>query len=340
MIDLIDITKKYETPDGEITALDRINLHIEKGEIFGIIGLSGAGKSTLLRCINRLEEPTSGKVVIDGIDMTSLNKSDLRKMRRRIGIIFQHFNLLMNSDVYENIAFPLKITGTHKSEIDKKVNELLTVVELMDKKDVYPSQLSGGQKQRVGIARALANNPDILLCDEATSALDPTTTESILTLLKDINKKFGITVVVVTHEMDVIKKLCDRVAVIENSVIVEQGTVLDLFTNPKAQTSKRFLKNMIAKLPRNMLLDDDNPGEEVLRISFLGENTGKPFISYIIRKFDVDANIIAGNIENIQDMKVGNLIIKLSGKSENIKSAVDYLSSNNVRIEVLKNGNL
>ncbi|HBM80088.1 MAG TPA: methionine ABC transporter ATP-binding protein, partial [Clostridiaceae bacterium] len=199
---------------------------------------------------------------------------------------------------------------------------------------------SGGQKQRVGIARALANNPDILLCDEATSALDPTTTESILTLLKDINKKFGITMVVVTHEMGVIKKLCDRVAVIENSVIVEQGTVLDLFTNPKAQTSKRFLKDMIAKLPKNMLLDDDNPGEEVLRISFLGENTGKPFISHIIRKFDVDANIIAGNIENIQDMKVGNLIIKLSGKSENIKSAVDYLSSNNVRIEVLKNGNL
>ena len=340
MIDVIGLSKEYIDGETSVKALDNINLHIDSGEIFGIIGLSGAGKSTLLRCINRLERPTSGKVLIDGVDITELEGSSLRKMRSKVGMIFQHFNLLMNSTVYENIAFPLKISGTPKHDMDKTVTGLLEVVELTDKKDAYPSQLSGGQKQRVGIARALANNPGILLCDEATSALDPATTESILNLLHDINKKFGITIVVVTHEMAVIKQLCDRVAVIENSVIVEQGRVIDLFSNPQTQTSRNFLKDMIAKLPQNILLEDDNPNEEVLRISFIGNDARKPFITNMIKQFDITANIIAGNIETIQSTQVGSLIIKISGGKDNIISSVNFLKKNNVRVEVLRNGNI
>lgn len=340
MIDVIGLSKEYIDGETSVKALDNINLHIDSGEIFGIIGLSGAGKSTLLRCINRLERPTSGKVLIDGVDITKLEGSSLRKMRSKVGMIFQHFNLLMNSTVYENIAFPLKISGMPKHDMDKTVTGLLEVVELTDKKDAYPSQLSGGQKQRVGIARALANNPGILLCDEATSALDPATTESILNLLHDINKKFGITIVVVTHEMAVIKQLCDRVAVIENSVIVEQGRVIDLFSNPQTQTSRNFLKDMIAKLPQNILLEDDNPNEEVLRISFIGNDARKPFITNMIKQFDITANIIAGNIETIQSTQVGSLIIKISGDKDNIISSVNFLKKNNVRVEVLRNGNI
>lgn len=340
MIDLIDICKEYKSSEGYIKALDNVSLHIDKGEIFGIIGLSGAGKSTLLRCINRLEEPTSGSILINNTDITKQKRDSLRRMRGKIGMIFQHFNLLMNSTVYDNVAFPMKLAGTPKDKITKKVTELLKVVELTDKKDAYPSQLSGGQKQRVGIARALANNPDIILSDEATSALDPTTTESILRLLKNINREFGITMVVVTHEMSIIKQLCDRVAVIENSIIVEQGSVIELFSNPRTQTSKRFLKDMIAKLPQGILLEDDNPEEEVLRISFLGEDASKPFISHIVKEYNVVTNIIAGNIESIQGMQIGSLIVKISGSKESISGALNYLTSSNVRIEVLKNGSI
>lgn len=340
MIELVDVCKEYKNAKDMVVALNNISLSIDRGEIFGIIGLSGAGKSTLLRCMNRLEEPTSGKILINGLDITKLEGIHLRQMRKRMGMIFQHFNLLMNSTVYENIAFPIRLSGDSKAAIDKRVNELLEVVELTDKKESYPAQLSGGQKQRVGIARALANKPDIILSDEATSALDPTTTESILKLLKNINREFGITMVVVTHEMSVIKQLCDRVAVIENSVVVEQGRVVDLFSNPMTQTSRRFLKDMIAKLPEGILLQDDNPNEEVLRISFLGDDAGKPFISHIVREYDITANIIAGNIESIQGMQVGSLIVKISGESANIAHAIDYLSGNNVRCEVLKNGDI
>jgi D-methionine transport system ATP-binding protein len=338
LIDLVNVTKQYKSPGGCITALNKINLHIDKGDIFGIIGLSGAGKSTLLRCINRLEDVTEGSVLIKGTDITGLKGRELRKMRKKIGMIFQHFNLLQNSTVYENIAFPLKISGYHKGDIDRRVNELLGVVELTDKKDAYPSQLSGGQKQRVGIARALANNPDIILSDEATSALDPTTTESILSLLKNINREFGITIVVITHEMQVIKHLCDKVAVIENSVVVEQGSVLDLFSSPQTSTARRFLKDTIAKLPENVTSRDDNPEEEILRISFLGESAGQPIISDLVKKFDITANILAGNIETIQGMQVGSLIIKISGQKERVASAISYLREDNLRIEVLENG--
>ncbi|SFE45577.1 ABC transporter [Thermoanaerobacter thermohydrosulfuricus] len=218
----------------------------------------------------------------------------------------------MNSTVFDNVAFPLRINKVPKAEIKKRVMELLELVNLTDKKDSYPSQLSGGQKQRVGIARALANNPDIILSDEATSALDPTTTESILSLLKDINKKFGITIVVITHEMDVIKNLCDRVAVIEDGTIVEEGSVIELISNPKTSTSKKFLTDMIAKLPAPNFVQKCEPTEEVLRISFFGEDANKPYISQLIKQFDVEVNIIAGNIENIQNVPVGSIIVKIS----------------------------
>lgn len=338
MIKIENLNKIYKSKDKNVEALKNINLSINDGEIYGIMGLSGAGKSSLIRCINMLEIPTSGSIKIDGVDITKLNSKGLRNMRKKIGMIFQHFNLLMNSTVYENIAFPLMISGMPKREIDTRVNELLNVVELQEKKNAYPSQLSGGQKQRVGIARALANKPDILLSDEATSALDPTTTETILELLKNINREFGITIILITHEMSVIKKICDRVAVLENGIIVEEGKVVDIFSNPQTETSKRFLKEMIAELPEDILLDYDNLNEEILRISFLGESAKSPIISNMIKKFNVDANIISGSIDRIQDTQVGNLLIKLTGNPENIKDAINYLEQNDLRIEVFKNG--
>lgn len=338
MIDLINVTKKYETPGGMVTALKGINLHIGRGEIFGVIGLSGAGKSSLVRCINRLEEPSSGQVFIGGTDITKLKGKQLREIRKKTGMIFQHFNLLNNSSVFENIAFPLKISGLPKAEINKRVLELLDVVELEDRKGAYPSQLSGGQKQRVGIARALANNPDIILCDEATSALDPATTGSILKLLKDINRKFGITIVVITHEMEVIKELCSRVAVMESGEIIEEGSVIEIFSNPETEVSRRFLKYTIADLPGGISAFKSLPGERILRISFLGENAQKPFISNMVKKFNIDANIIAGNIESIQETQVGSLILKISGAGGDTASAVNYLIDNNLKVEVLKDG--
>ncbi|AEF16770.1 Phosphonate-transporting ATPase [Thermoanaerobacterium xylanolyticum LX-11] len=338
MIEIKNLSKVYNTNGKDVVALKDINLTISDGEIYGIMGLSGAGKSSLIRCINMLEKPTSGSILINGVEMTKLKPKELRNMRKKIGMIFQHFNLLMNSTVYENIAFPLKISKVSDSAIKKRVDELLDVVDLKDKKYAYPAQLSGGQKQRVGIARALANNPDIILSDEATSALDPTTTESILNLLKDINKQYGITIVVITHEMSVIRNLCDKVAVLEDGRIIEEGNVIDIFSNPSTETSKRFLKDMIAELPPDILLDDDNPNEEVLRLSFFGSSSNQPVISHMIKNFDVEVNIISGNIERVQNSQVGNLLIKISGEQNSIKDAIKFLENNGLRIEVLKNG--
>lgn len=338
MIEIKNLSKTYDSQGIIVEALKNINLTINAGEIYGIMGLSGAGKSSLLRCINMLEIPTSGELLINGTDVTKLNKSSLRQVRQKIGMIFQHFNLLMNSTVYENIAFPLRISKVPESEINKRVTELLEVVELSDKRDVYPSQLSGGQKQRVGIARALASNPGIILCDEATSALDPTTTESILALLKNINKEFGITIVVITHEMNVIKHLCDKVAVIENGIIVESGNVVEVFSDPKTETSKRFLKNMVAELPEN-ILKNKKSGEKVIRLYYLGDSANQPVVSQLVKTFNIDANILAGSIERIQDSAVGNLLLKLSGEESNVTSAIHSLQKrDDVRIEVLENG--
>lgn len=342
MIQITNLSKVYDSGGQAVEALKDINLTIDKGDIYGIIGLSGAGKSSLVRCINLLETPTSGEIIIDGllkknqsIDITKVSKVELREARKKIGMIFQHFNLLMNSTVYENVAFPLKLSKHTKSEIDKRVIELLDVVGLGDKKDMYPAQLSGGQKQRVGIARALANSPEIILCDEATSALDPTTTESILSLIKDINKKLNITVIVITHEMDVIKKLCNKVAVLDKGIVVEKGTVIDVFSNPKTKTSREFLKDMVLDAPVDVIKNLKND-EKILRLFFKGEETNDPIVSRLSRTFDLDVSIIAGNIETVQNMQLGNLIIKVTGSEEKIHNAIKYLNETNLKVEVIK----
>lgn len=325
----------YEDQSGKkFYAIKDINLQIKKGEIFGIIGLSGAGKSTLIRCLNRLEEPTSGKIVIDNKEITSQSKSELRKTRQEIGMIFQHFNLLSSKNVYKNIAFPLELEGMKKEEIEEKVNTLLKYVELEDKKESYPSQLSGGQKQRVAIARALANNPKILLSDEGTSALDPKTTKSILELLCKIRDEFGLTIVLITHQMEVIKDICDRVAIIENGEIIEENNVEELFANPMTNTAKEFISNLKINTQEELNYIK-KPNSMLLRLSFLGENSNKPIISKMIKKFNLEVNILSGNINELLTTSVGNLTIEVLGNKEEIEEAIQWLNNENVRLEVI-----
>lgn len=341
MIELQHIEKIYHTASGDLHALKDINLTINEGEIFGIIGLSGAGKSTLVRCINMLEKPTSGKVIVDGQEMTALGEEQLRKARQNIGMIFQHFNLLSSRTVYGNIAFPLEIQGMDKASIQKKVAPLLELVGLSDRADHYPSQLSGGQKQRVGIARALASDPKVLLCDEATSALDPQTTESILSLLRDINKRLHITIVMITHQMNVVKEICDRVAVIENGEIIEQGSMVDIFTNPQKATTKEF----VASIQHNDLPDfvkkldihkEYCPGDKALvSLSFIGDSAGEPIVSVLIKQYDTNVNILTANIETLQDTPFGTLLIEVEGDEAHLKKALDYLHERKVKDEVI-----
>jgi len=341
MIKLINITKTYSSKAGDIHAVKGIDLSIDKGQIFGIIGQSGAGKSTLIRCINMLERPTSGDVLVDGENMTKLSESQLLKARRQISMIFQHFNLLTSRTVFDNVAFPLELQGIDKQTIKEKVLPLLELVGLEDRADYYPSQLSGGQKQRVGIARALANDPKVLLCDEATSALDPQTTKSILDLLKDINKRFNLTIVLITHEMNVIKEICDKVAVIEGGVIVEQGDVLDVFTNPQTDTSKEFISTIINHdLPpalQNMKLSPTAvAGDNLLvRLSFIGHSTNEPILASVIRRYDVDTSIIYGNVDSIKDTPYGTLIVEVSGADSAVQDALNHFKQQNLRVEVL-----
>ncbi len=341
MIKLSQIEKVYEGASGPVHALKGIDLHIRRGEIYGVIGLSGAGKSTLVRCINMLERPTKGKVIVDGADLTAMNDRELRAARKNIGMIFQHFNLLSSATVYDNVAFPLTLIGMKKSEIEKKVVPLLELVGLADKKDQYPAQLSGGQKQRVGIARALASDPKVLLCDEATSALDPQTTKSILELIRDINQKLQLTVVLITHEMQVIKEICDNVAVIENGVICEQGTVLDVFTNPQQAITKEFIGVIISHDIPEAFKDAQIsatpiPNSSLLvRLSFIGNSAGEPVISGLIRRFAVDTNIIYGNVDHIKSTPYGTLVIEITGDDAEIQKALDYLQERNLGIEVI-----
>ncbi|MDD4570030.1 MAG: methionine ABC transporter ATP-binding protein [Tepidanaerobacteraceae bacterium] len=343
MIYIKNLTKIYRSDSGDVKALEEVNLHVRKGEIFGVIGLSGAGKSTLLRCINMLETPTSGTIEIDGVDMTKLSSYDLKEYRKKIGMIFQLFNLLSSRTVRGNIAFPLEIAGINKNTIEAKVNNLLDLVDLTDKANSYPSQLSGGQKQRVGIARALANDPKVLLCDEATSALDPQTTLSILNLLKDINKKLGLTIVLITHEMNVIKHICHSVAVIEQSRVVEQGPVLDVFANPKTATAKNFLKTItLSELPDELKdrIQQLNCGKlegKIVKVGFFGQITTEPIISTLVKRFDVDANILFGNIDHIQDDPYGVLIVELKGQSGKVIEAMNYLKDLDLKVEVIEN---
>ncbi len=341
MIDLSHIEKIYDSPSGPVRAIKDISLHINRGEIYGIIGLSGAGKSTLVRCINLLERPTSGTVTVDGQDITAMSDSQLRQARKSIGMIFQHFNLLSSATVYDNVAFPLRLVNTPKDKIDKKVTELLELVGLADKADQYPSQLSGGQKQRVGIARALASEPKILLCDEATSALDPQTTKAILQLIRDINAKLKLTVVVITHEMQVIKDICDKVAVIDKGVIAEKGNVLDVFTNPQQPITKEFISVLLSNdLPvgfreREVHQEQFSGSILLIRITFIGESANEPVISRLIKNFDLNVGILFGSLDDIKGVPFGRLIISLDGRQLEIQEALEYVQRQNLKVEVI-----
>lgn len=334
LIRVENLSKVYKNNNEEVYALKNINLEINSGEIFSIIGLSGAGKSTLIRCLNRLEEPTEGKIFIDDTEITNLNKKDLRNIRSEIGMIFQHFNLLSSKNVYENIAFPLELEGKNKKEINERVKTLLRYVDLEDKKLSYPSQLSGGQKQRVAIARALANNPKLLLSDEGTSALDPKTTKSILQLLNRIRKEFGLTIVLITHQMEVIKDICDRVAIIENGEIIELDTVEEVFANPKTKTASEFVSNLKTNIEEEIKYEK-KPESKLVRLGFLGENSKKPIVSNMIKNFDIDVNILSGNINELMTTSIGNLTVELLGKDEEIDRAIQWLTKENIRLEVI-----
>lgn len=340
MIEITNLSKIYKTPHHEVMALDNVNLTVNKGEIFGIIGLSGAGKSTLVRCINMLEKPTKGSIFVDGQEITALQKKDLRVARQKISMIFQHFNLLSSRTVFDNIMFPLEIAGVPQPKAHERVSELLELVGLSDKAKVYPEQLSGGQKQRVGIARALANEPKVLLSDEATSALDPQTTRSILKLLKDINAQLNLTILMITHDMNVIKQVCDRVAVIDESRIVEVGDVLSVFTNPQTNTSRSFINTIMKKeLPEDLLpcltKGSTQESSQLIRVSFIGSSAGEPLISTLVKKFDVKANILFGNIDRIKDVPYGNLTLELLGTQDLIQQSLSFLKSNGLEVEVL-----
>ncbi len=334
MIKLENITKEFFTGNSRITAVDNVSLDIGKAEIYGIIGLSGAGKSTLIRCLNRLEEPTSGRIIIDNIDITSLDKEGLRKQRKEIGMIFQHFNLLAQKTVYENIAFPLHLENLGKKDIENRVDELLSFVELEDKKYSYPSELSGGQKQRVAIARAIANNPKVLLSDEGTSALDPQTTKSILNLLKKTRDKFGLTIVMITHQMEVVKQVCDKVAIMEDGKVIEANTVENLFKSPKTKTAKSFISSIHASLDEEVLNPVDFKGK-LIRLAFIGESSKRPIVSRLIKTFDINVNILSGSIDTLQATNVGHLILEIIGQESEVDKALEYLENENVNVEVI-----
>lgn len=334
MIQLKNVSKEFYSNNTSIDAVDDVSLNIGKGEIYGIIGLSGAGKSTLIRCLNRLEEPSSGSIIIDGVDITSLNNEDLRHQRKEIGMIFQHFNLLSQKTVYENIAFPLHLDGWDKKSIESRVNELLSYVELEDKKYSYPSELSGGQKQRVAIARAIANNPKLLLSDEGTSALDPQTTKSILNLLKKIRDEFGLTIVMITHQMEVVKQVCDRVAIMEDGKVIEENTVENLFTSPKTKTAKTFISSVNTSIEEEIINPRDFSGK-IIRLTFLGDSSKKPIVSKVIKNFDIDVNILSGSIDTLQSTSVGYLMLELIGKYLEIERALEFLENEDVNVEVI-----
>lgn len=327
MIRLQDLHKTFYKNGSKVNALNGVNLQVEKGDIYGIIGLSGAGKSTLVRCINLLERPTAGDVLIGGKNISDLDRGDLRTVRKKIGMIFQNFNLLKSKTVFDNIAFALRIDRVAKATVDSRVRELLDLVELGDKAAAYPDELSGGQKQRVGIARALANSPDILLCDEATSALDPKTTRQILDLLKKINRELNITIVVITHEMNVIKAICNRVAILDGGVVIEEGAVLDIFSANSNERIEHFLEDVHAA----EIVSD----ERLLKLVFVGEPSGKPILSKIIRTLDIDFNIIYGKIEQIQEAALGRLVVGVNCDDEKFNRAIAMFEENDVKVEVI-----
>ncbi|MBA4535940.1 methionine ABC transporter ATP-binding protein [Bacillus aquiflavi] len=342
MIEFQHVSKVFENNGRKVEALKDINLTVEKGDIFGVIGFSGAGKSTLIRTVNLLEKPTSGRVVVDGQNLANLSKKELQKAKKNIGMIFQHFNLLSTKTVFDNVAMPLLLSKTPKNTIKKRVQQLLTFVGLADKAKNYPNQLSGGQKQRVGIARALAANPSILLCDEATSALDPETTTSILQLLKKINKEYEITILMITHEMEVIKQICNRVAVMESGQVIEASSIIDLFSNPKTETAKNFVHSVIKNEILQSVLNNTNTNgknSRLYHVKFIGECSSKPIFSQVAKTFAVDVNILFGNITDLRGVPFGSLTVELQGDEAEIVRAYEYIiKQNGIAVEVVNDG--
>ncbi len=336
MIQLNNISKSFEVKATRIDALKDISLSIEKGEIFGVIGASGAGKSTLIRCVNLLERPDSGQVIIENEDLMSLSATGLMLKRRKIGMIFQHFNLLSSRTVYGNISFPLELEGKSKEFISQKVLELLRLVGLEDKADVYPANLSGGQKQRVAIARALANDPYILLCDEATSALDPATTKSILKLLKKINKQLDLTILLITHEMDVIKSICDQVAVLDHGELIETGPVESIFANPRETTTKNFIQSSLeVEIPLSFQERLKSTGNPLVEIYLTSNEESIPFIQHLEQQYQVKTNIITAQIDYIGEMKFGVILAELSGEKENVTRSLSFLKEKHSQTKLL-----
>ena len=340
MITLENINKNYTTDAGSVPALRDINLHVRPGEITGIIGKSGAGKSTLIRCVNLLEKPTSGRIIVAGEEITTLSSSNLRKARRKIAMIFQHFNLLNSRNVYANIALPLELNHYSKKEIEAAITPLLEFTGLLDKKNYYPAELSGGQKQRVAIARALACRPSVLLSDEATSALDPETTTSILQLLKNSRDAFNLTILLITHEMSVIKACCDRVAILENGNLVEENEVGEFFSHPKTAAAKNFI---VSSLPQHLpvtleeyISPNESPNTHPLwRLFFMGDAATQPIISQLINLFKLRVNILQANVEYIKKHAMGTMIIAVDGEKNAIQTASDYLTKLGVHVEVM-----
>jgi len=324
MIQISGLSKVFNQGGQIVQALDGVSLHVAPGEIFGVVGPSGAGKSTLIRCVNLLERPTAGKVVVNGQEITSLPEDELRRARQQIGMIFQHFNLLSSRTVAGNVAFPLEITGCGKNERQARVEELLDLVGLSDKANAYPAQLSGGQKQRVGIARALATQPRVLLSDEATSALDPQTTVSILNLLKDLNRRLGLTILLITHEMEVVKEICDHVAILSDGRIVEEGAIQDLIVNPDSRLSQAFFP------PSEDVIH--SPGTTSAAVTFVGDTADRPVLASLVRQYDVDVNIMGGSIQVIGGRRIGRLQIELSGAQ--VPQALNFLRETGLRVEV------
>ncbi len=336
MIQFVNVSKEFVNKDDNVHALREVSLTVEKGDIFGVIGFSGAGKSTLLRMVNALETPTAGQVLVQGQNLAQLSPAELRKTRKEIAMVFQQFNLLDSRTVFDNVAMPLKLNHVPKAEIAERVEELLKFVELSDKRNAYPQKLSGGQKQRVGIARALATQPSILLCDEPTSALDPKTTDSILQLLQKVNRELGVTILIITHQISVIQKICNRVAVMENGRVAEQGTVLEVFSHPKAAITKDFVSTVIDdRIPESIQksLATDARNNTVIRLHFLGSNSREAMVSAINKKFNVETNILFASVHELQNTVLGTLVLQLVGSSEEIAAVEAYIQKSDVDFE-------
>lgn len=340
MIEIKEVNKVFYQGKKQINALSDINLSIKQGSVFGVIGSSGAGKSTLIRCVNLLERPTSGSIVVDGVDLTILSTQQLTLARRKIGMIFQHFNLLSSRTVFNNVALPLELAGLSKIAIKEKVEGLLDLVGLADKRDTYPANLSGGQKQRVAIARALASDPKVLLCDEATSALDPATTQSILALLRKINKALNLTILLITHEMAVVKGICQEVAIIGDGELVEVGAVGDIFAHPKTELARAFIRSTLnLSIPADYQARLQNTQTEgcypLIRLEFTGASVDKPLISHISREFNIDISILSSDMDYVGGVKFGLMLAEFFGSTASTEEAIQYLKDHKVEVEVL-----